>query len=231
MRENTMEPDESETLADLGASQGDKNEADKSDDSLGIVLDQDSTTADDVDLDVMVAGSKPASVELDAELDQQGELDQDADVESDAGEAPGRNIDVEGSQRPEVDQRIDVDVEISEGDDGTIIIEVDVDVEDDVEIESDAEIDVSDDDEDSIGADIEQDTEIDGNVDVDVEIRDDLDADALVDVGSILEAMALGIADIDEDDDATQIYVDLDDYAGAYGDVDILVDVSDPTDS
>ena len=40
---------------------------------------------DDVDLGVTVIGSRPAIVELDTEVDQNGEMDQDADVDSDVG--------------------------------------------------------------------------------------------------------------------------------------------------
>ena len=221
-----MDPDNSETPADLEGPDEDPTGGVESDDhdDLAVDLDQRSETDDDVDLDVTIVGA-PASVELDAEIDQQGELDQDADIASDEGDSHGGNIAILGAQRPEVDQRIEVDVEISEGDDGEIIIEVDVDIEDDVEIESDAEIDIDDDDGDAIVVDIEQDTETDGNVDVDVEIRDDLDAEVDVDVASILDALASGIAEIAEDEDGWEIYADFEEYAGADGDVDIFVDV------
>lgn len=196
-------------------------------DARDIDLNQNSETGDDVDLGVSVIGSRPAVVELDLEVDQNGEMDQDADVASEMGDSAGRDIKVAAEQRPEVDQRIEVDVEVSAGDDGTILIEIDAEVEDDVEIESDLDIDIDDDDEDSLDTEIYQDTESDGNIDVDVEVRDDLDAEVDVDIAALIETVLRGAVDIEEDETGTEINVDLDEKAFADGRLDVVVDLSD----
>jgi len=111
-----MDPDDSETPADLEGPEDDPTGGDESDDhdDLIVDLDQKSETDDDVDLDVTIVGT-PASVELDAEIDQQGELDQDADRDGVVGGA-GASLDgvvVRGEEerrpgRAEPDEQIGV---------------------------------------------------------------------------------------------------------------------------
>ncbi|NGO52209.1 hypothetical protein [Allomesorhizobium camelthorni] len=198
--------------------------------SLDINLDQDSRLENDDAIGVKVIGSRPVKVELDTEIDQNGEIDQDEDVDVDAGGGSGgREASVRTQQRLEVDQRIDVDVEVSERD-GVVFIEVGVDIEEDIEIESDADINVRDGDRNSLETDIDQDDEIDQNIDVDVEIRDGLDASVDVDIVPLVQALARAAIASAQGKDGDSIDVRLDELAAALGDVQIVVDVSDDLD-
>ena len=48
-----------------------------------------------------------------------------------------------------------------------------------------------------------------------------------MDIASLIKTALSGTADLLEDDDGTELDVDLDEKAAAYGDVDVIVDLSD----
>jgi hypothetical protein len=229
-KEATVDRGNVDEMAEIDFTEHDDDLDDEGGRSLDINLDQDSRLENSDTIGVKVIGSRPVGVEVDTEIDQNGEIDQDEDVDVDAGGGSGeREASVRTQQRPEVDQRIDVDVEVSERD-GVVFVEVGVGIEEDIEIESDADVNVRDGDRNSLDTNIDQDSELDQNIDVDVEIRDGLDANVDVDIVPLIQSVARAAIAAAQGKDGDLIDVRLDELAAALGDVQIVVDVSDDLD-
>jgi hypothetical protein len=229
-KEATVDRGNVDETEEIDFTEHDDDRDDEGGRNLDINLDQGSRLENGDTIGVKVIGSRPVGVEVDTEIDQNGEIDQDEDVDVDAGGGSGgREASVRTQQRPEVDQRIDVDVEVSERD-GVIFIEVGVGIEEDIEIESDADINVRDGDRNSLDTNIDQDSELDQNIDVDVEIRDGLDANVDVDIVPLIQSVARAAIAAAQGKDGDLIDVRLDELAAALGDVQIVVDVSDDLD-